>query len=43
MISWSDSRRRDIYKRLEKDGFRFTLDEGKKVLMKRIVNRAKKV
>ena len=36
VIHWSDSRRRDIYKRLEKYGFRFTLDEGKKVLMKRV-------
>lgn len=36
IVSWTDSRRRDIYKRLERYGFRFTLDEGKKVLMKKI-------
>jgi hypothetical protein len=36
MIGWSDSRRRDIYKRLEKEGFQFGTYEGKKVLMKKL-------
>lgn len=35
-IRWSDNRRRDIYKRLEKEGFQFTIDEGKKILRKKL-------
>lgn len=36
VIHWSDSRRRNIYKRLEREGFKFAIDEGFKVLMKRL-------
>lgn len=35
-ISWADSKRRDVYGRLEREGFRFMVDEGSKILMKRI-------
>lgn len=35
-ICWSDSRRRDIYKRLEKEGFQFMRDNGRKILMKKL-------
>tara|TARA_R110000782_G_scaffold260726_1_gene352051 strand:- start:1980 stop:2378 length:399 start_codon:yes stop_codon:yes gene_type:complete len=35
-IGWSDSRRRDIYKRLEKEGFQFMMDEGNKILIKKL-------
>lgn len=35
-IGWADSRRRDIYKRLEKYGFQFTFNEGEKILMKKL-------
>lgn len=44
IIHWSDNRRRDIYKRLEKDGFRFTMEDGYKVLMKGVESfRAKRI
>lgn len=36
MIGWADSRRRDIYQRLEKEGFQFANHEGKKILMKKL-------
>lgn len=36
IIGWADSRRRDIYKRLQKEGFYFMVDEKEKVLMKRV-------
>lgn len=36
LIGWSDSRRRDIYKRLQKEGFQFTTVDGRKVLMKKL-------
>lgn len=36
MIGWSDSRRRNIYQRLEKEGFRFGTYEGKKILIKKL-------
>lgn len=36
VIRWSDNRRRNIYKRLEREGFKFAIDEGFKVLMKRV-------
>jgi hypothetical protein len=35
-VSWADSRRRDIYQRLTKEGFVFTIDEGEKILMKKL-------
>ncbi len=35
-IHWSDSRRRDIYKRLENYGFTFSFDGGEKILMKKL-------
>jgi hypothetical protein len=35
-ISWSDNRRRNIYKRLEKEGFQFMVEDGKKILMKKL-------
>lgn len=36
-IEWADSRRRDIYHRsLSKEGFRFGMDEGEKILIKRL-------
>ena len=35
-IGWADSRRRDIYARLQKEGFTFTMEWGKKVLMKKL-------
>ena len=35
-IGWSDSRRRDIYKRLKKYGFMFSFDSGEKILMKKL-------
>lgn len=35
-VSWADSRRRDIYQRLQKEGFEFVFDEGKKFLRKRL-------
>lgn len=35
-ISWSDSRRRDIYSRLEAEGFKFIVDGGEKILMKKL-------
>ena len=33
-ILWSDSRRRDIYSRLEKYGFTFVFEGGQKILRK---------
>lgn len=36
-IGWADNRRRNIYSRLQKEGFQFMMDEGKKVLMKKFV------
>ena len=36
MIGWADSRRRDIYQRLEKEDFQFANHEGKKILMKKL-------
>jgi hypothetical protein len=35
-ISWSDSRRRDIYKRLEREGFQFQIIDKQKVLIKKL-------
>lgn len=35
-VSWADSRRRDIYQRLTKEGFVFTMDKGEKILMKKL-------
>lgn len=35
-IHWADNRRRDIYQRLQKEGFEFILDGGKKILRKKL-------
>jgi hypothetical protein len=35
-IGWADSRRRNIYQRLEKEGFRFSMEDGKKILIKKL-------
>ena len=35
-VTWADSRRRDIYKRLEKDGFYFMQIDGNKTLIKEV-------
>ena len=35
IIAWSDNRRRNIYERLLKEGFVFTIQDNKKVLMKK--------
>lgn len=35
-IGWADSRRRNIYERLKKDGFIFMMDEGQKILIKKL-------
>lgn len=35
-IRWADSRRREIYRRLIKEGFRFIRDGHRKILMKKI-------
>lgn len=36
-IHWADSRRRDIYKRLKKEGFYFMPIEGQKTLIKEVL------
>lgn len=36
-IHWADSRRRNIYKRLEKEGFYFMHIDGQKTLMKEVL------
>ena len=36
VIGWADSRRRDIYERLTKEGFLFAIQDGSKVLMKKL-------
>ena len=35
-IEWSDSRRREIYSRLEKEGFLFQIIQGQKTLIKEV-------
>jgi len=35
-IGWADTRRRDIYERLTKEGFTFTMENNNKVLMKKL-------
>lgn len=35
-IEWSDSRRRDVYERLNKEGFNFAMTKGGKILMKKL-------
>ena len=35
-IGWADSRRRDIYQRLEKEGFQFMNLESRKILIKKL-------
>ena len=34
-IGWADSKRRNVYSRLLKEGFTFTIEEGEKILIKR--------
>jgi len=36
LVHWADSRRRDIYQRLIKEGFQFMVDDGRKILMKKL-------
>ena len=36
VIGWADSRRRNIYQRLEKEGFQFAMENNKKVLVKKL-------
>jgi len=35
-VGWADNRRRNIYQRLEKEGFKFSMENGKKILIKRL-------
>jgi hypothetical protein len=35
-VGWADNRRRNIYQRLEKEGFQFSMENGKKILIKRL-------
>lgn len=35
-IGWADTRRRNIYQRLEKEGFQFMIERGQKILMKKL-------
>jgi hypothetical protein len=35
-IGWADTRRRNIYQRLEKEGFQFMVERGQKILMKKL-------
>ena len=35
-VGWADNRRRNIYQRLEKEGFRFSMGGGKKILIKQL-------
>lgn len=35
-INWVDAKRRNVYSRLIKEGFRFMVDSGEKTLMKKI-------
>lgn len=35
-IGWADSRRRNIYQRLEKEGFQFANLDGQKILIKKL-------
>lgn len=35
-ISWADRRRRDIYKRLKAEGFNFAMEDGSKILIKKL-------
>lgn len=36
VVAWADSRRRDIYERLTREGFTFTIEDNTKVLMKKL-------
>lgn len=36
IIGWADTRRRDIYERLTKEGFTFAIEEKSKILMKKL-------
>ena len=36
VVGWADTRRRNIYSRLQKEGFQFMIDEGRKVLIKKL-------
>lgn len=35
-IGWADSRRRDIYERLKSEGFNFAMEDGSKILIKKL-------
>ena len=35
-VGWADNRRRNIYQRLEKEGFQFMVEDGRKILMKKL-------
>lgn len=35
-VGWADTRRRNIYERLQKEGFQFMLEGGRKILMKKL-------
>lgn len=35
-VGWADNRRRNIYQRLEKEGFQFMIERGQKILMKKL-------
>lgn len=35
-IGWADNRRRDIYERLKKEGFNFAMEQGSKILIKKL-------
>ena len=37
-IGWADTRRRNIYARLQKEGFQFMIDDGRKILIKKLNN-----
>lgn len=37
VVGWADNRRRNIYERLTREGFKFSYYEGRKVLMKKLV------
>ena len=35
-VGWADNRRRKIYQRLDKEGFQFMIEDGRKILMKKL-------
>lgn len=36
VVGWADTRRRDIYARLQKEGFQFMVEGGRKILIKKL-------